>query len=63
MTPMIGSLLQFMLSALVQNLSLGPVRNNRLLHFLQQEVEYQAMVNAIQQALWLRQILSEFGFQ
>jgi hypothetical protein len=27
------------------------------------EVEYQAVVNASQEALWLRQILSEFGFQ
>jgi hypothetical protein len=27
------------------------------------EVKYQAMVNASQEALWLRQILSEFGFQ
>ena len=26
------------------------------------EVEYQAAVNAIQEALWLRRILSEFGF-
>jgi hypothetical protein len=36
-TLMIGSLLQVMFSALVQDLSLGPVRNNRLLHFLQQK--------------------------
>jgi hypothetical protein len=34
-TLMIKSLLQVMFSALVQDLSLGPVRNNRLLHFLQ----------------------------
>jgi hypothetical protein len=34
-TPMIGILLQVMFSSLVQDLSLGPVRNNRLLHFLQ----------------------------
>jgi mannitol-specific phosphotransferase system IIBC component len=34
-TLMIRSLLQVMFSALVQDLSLGPVRNNRLLHFLQ----------------------------
>ena len=27
------------------------------------EEEYRAMVNASQEALWLRQILSEFGFQ
>jgi mannitol-specific phosphotransferase system IIBC component len=33
-TLMIGSLLQVMYSALVQDLSLGPVRNSRLLHFL-----------------------------
>jgi hypothetical protein len=26
------------------------------------EVEYQVVVNASQEALWLRQILSEFGF-
>jgi hypothetical protein len=37
MTLMIRSLLQVMFSALVQDLSLGPVRNNRLLHFLQQK--------------------------
>jgi hypothetical protein len=36
-TLMIGSLLQVMFLALVQDLSLGPVRNNRLLHFLQQK--------------------------
>ena len=34
-TLMIGSLLQVMFSALVQDLSLGPVRNNMLLQFLQ----------------------------
>jgi hypothetical protein len=34
---MIGSLLQVMFSALVQDLSLGPVRNNMLFHFLQQK--------------------------
>jgi hypothetical protein len=34
---MIESLLQVIFSALVQDLSLGPVRNNRLLHFLQQK--------------------------
>jgi hypothetical protein len=34
---MIGSLLQVMFLALVQDLSLGLVRNNRLLHFLQQK--------------------------
>ena len=27
------------------------------------EAEYRAIVNAIQEALWLRQILSEFGFE
>jgi hypothetical protein len=27
------------------------------------EAEYRAVVNASQEALWLRQILSEFGFQ
>jgi hypothetical protein len=36
-TLVIESLLQVMFSALVQDLSLGPVRNNRLLHFLQQK--------------------------
>jgi intracellular septation protein A len=36
-TLMIGSLLQVMFSALVQDLSLGPVRNNRLLKFFQQK--------------------------
>jgi hypothetical protein len=46
---------------LVQDLSLGPVRNNRLFHFLQQS-RVPSSVNASQEALWLRQILSEFGF-
>jgi hypothetical protein len=36
-TLMIEILLQVMFSALVQDLSLGPIRNNRLLHFLQQK--------------------------
>jgi hypothetical protein len=36
-TLMIGSLLQVMFSTLVQDLSLGPVRNNRLFHFLHQK--------------------------
>ena len=27
------------------------------------EVEYRSVVNASQEALWLRQILSEFGFE
>jgi hypothetical protein len=36
-TLMIRSLLQVMFSNLVQDLSLGPVRNNMLLHFLQQK--------------------------
>ena len=49
---MIESLLQVMFPALVQDLSLSSA-----------EAEYQAVVNAIQEALWLRQILSEFGFQ
>ena len=31
-TLMIGSILQVMFSALVQDLSLGPVRNNRIFH-------------------------------
>jgi hypothetical protein len=36
-TLMIRSLLQFMFSSLVQDLSPWPVRNNRLFHFLQQK--------------------------
>jgi hypothetical protein len=36
-TLMIRNLLQVMFSSLVQDLSLGPIRNNRLLHFLQQK--------------------------
>jgi hypothetical protein len=35
MNLMIRTLLQVMLLALVQDLSLGPVRNNKLLHFIQ----------------------------
>jgi hypothetical protein len=36
-TLMIGNLLQGMFSTLVQDLTLGLVRNNRLFHFLQQK--------------------------
>jgi hypothetical protein len=36
-TLMIRSLVQVMFSALVHDLSLGPVRNNRILHFIQQK--------------------------
>jgi hypothetical protein len=49
---MIRSLLQVMFLASIQDLSLSSA-----------EAEYQAVVNASQEALWLRQILSEFGFQ
>jgi hypothetical protein len=36
-TLMIESLLQVIFSTLAQDLSLGPIRNNKLLHFLQRK--------------------------
>jgi hypothetical protein len=45
-----------MFSALVHDLSLG-------LSLSSAEAKYRATVNASQEALWLEQILSEFGFQ
>jgi hypothetical protein len=51
-TLMIESLLQVMFSALVQDLSLGPVRNNRLFTFFSRS-RVRATVNASQEALWL----------
>ena len=59
---MIESLLQVMFLVWNLDLSLGLVKNNKLLLFLQQ-AEYRATVNASQEALWLRQILSEFEFE
>jgi hypothetical protein len=38
LTMMIKSLLQVMFSALVHDLSLGPVRNNMLFHFIQHKL-------------------------
>ena len=59
---MIEILLQVMFSVWDLDLSLGLVRNNKLLLF-PAEAEYRAAINASQEALWLRQILSEFGFE
>jgi hypothetical protein len=53
MTLMIESLLQVMFSALVQDLSLGPVRNNMLFLFLQQKQSTEQ---------WLMQVKKPCGF-
>jgi hypothetical protein len=51
----------------VFSLSSGPVtwacKKQQAIALSSIEAEYQEAVNAIQEALWLRQILSEFGFQ
>ena len=51
----------------VFSLGLGPVtwacKKQEAIALSSIEVEYQATVNASQEALWLRQILLEFGFQ
>ena len=51
----------------VFSLGSGPVtwayKKQQAITLSSAEVEYQAAVNASQEALWLRQILSEFGFQ
>jgi hypothetical protein len=51
----------------VFSLGLGPVtwacKKQQAIALSSVEAEYQAAVNASQEALWLRQILSEFGFQ
>jgi hypothetical protein len=51
----------------VFSLGSGPVtwacKKQQAIALSSAEAEYRAMVNASQEALWLRQILSEFGFQ
>ena len=51
----------------VFSLGSGPVtwacKKQQALALSSAEAEYQAAVNASQEALWLRQILSEFGFE
>ena len=51
----------------VFSLGLGPVtwacKKQQDLSLSLAEVEYQATVNVSQEALWLRQILLEFGFK
>ena len=51
----------------VFSLGSGPVtwacKKQQALSLSSVEVEYRAAVNAIHEALWLRQILSEFGFE
>jgi hypothetical protein len=48
-------------------LGLGPVtwacKKQQAIALSSAEAEYRAIVNASQDALWLRQIFSEFGFQ
>jgi hypothetical protein len=50
----------------VFNLGSGPVtwacKKQQAISLSSAEVEYRATVNASQKAIWLRQILSEFGF-
>ena len=49
------------------SLGSGPVtwycKKQQALALSSAEAEYRAAVNSIQEALWLRQILSEFGFE
>ena len=51
----------------VFSLGSGPVtwacKKQQALSLSSAEAEYRAAVNANQEALWLRQILSEFGFE
>jgi hypothetical protein len=51
----------------VFSLGSGPVtwacKKQQAIALSSAEAEYRAAVNASQEALWLRQILSEFGFQ
>jgi hypothetical protein len=51
----------------VFSLGSGPVtwacKKQQAISLSSAEAEYRAMVNESQEALWLRQILSEFGFQ
>ena len=48
-------------------LGLGPVtwacKKQQAIALSSVEVEYRAIINASQEALWLRQILLEFGFE
>lgn len=62
-TLMIGSLLPVMSSLLVQDLLHGLVRNRVPFRFFSAEAEYRGSVEASKEALWFRQILSEFGFE
>ena len=51
----------------VFNLGSGPLtwacKKQQALALSSAEAEYRAIVNANQEALWLRQILSKFGFE
>jgi hypothetical protein len=51
----------------VFSLGLGPVtwacKKQQAIHFLHQKQSTKQTVNASQESLWLRQILSEFGFK
>jgi hypothetical protein len=51
----------------VFSLGSGPVtwdcKKQQAIALSSAEAEYQAAINKIQEAMWLRQILSEFGFQ
>ena len=55
------------IASYVFNLGSGPVtwacKKQQGLALSSIEAEYQAAVNASQKALWLRQILSNFGFE
>jgi hypothetical protein len=58
---------QISTSCYVFSLGLGPItwfcKKQQAISLSSAEAEYRPAVNASQESLWLRQILSEFGFQ
>ena len=60
---MIESLLQVMFFSLGSGPVTWACKKQQALALSLAETEYQAVVNASQEVLWIRQILSEFGFE
>ena len=60
---MIESLLQVMFFSLGSRPVTWACKKQQALALSSAEVEYRAAVNASQEALWLRNILSKFGFE